>query len=488
MANRRSFKTDESFLEKISIGAAGSIAVLEDLKRSGHSPIELERGSTSFKIWKNIKIKRIRVPDVLCLNCGKCVESRTKTKPEISMSHSHADPERGWDYSLNDKDYVAFVVCKKDGERPIDWKPVGPVQYVSVKNLRMSQRNNQAVLTKPKGAEEGFEIRMIWPTATSSSGGVVSHVGDNRIQYRRESDNRTISLRMSKKGKTMSPLVRVGERVEENQILASVVPVESRFPCDQVSSIDHYVKLLSSSSISTRYTATKALGFYDYPKVEGVLVDRMRDEGEHIYVRLEAAAGLARQGGEQGFAFMREFLSDDYLQNRLETVIVLGEIHRKTSCEMLIQTLLDHGQHPEIRAGAAWSLGELKNKNGMDALIASFGEVDRDIRIEAARALAKLATRYTPEIIHNFAKAPSEAMPGISWALSRAGRFSISDMVNLLINDDARHWVAYMIGTQQQEKYINEIEKLKGKDPEVYFAVTVLWNLMTSWVWGLEEY
>ena len=78
MANRRAFKSDISFLEKISMGAVGTVTVLNDMKEKGHSPIELERGSTSFKIWKNIKIKRIRVPDILCLDCGKCVECRTK--------------------------------------------------------------------------------------------------------------------------------------------------------------------------------------------------------------------------------------------------------------------------------------------------------------------------------------------------------------------------------------------------------------------------
>ena len=181
-------------------------------------------------------------------------------------------------------------------------------------------------------------------------------------------------------------------------------------------------------------------------------------------------------------------MSDEYLQNRLETVIVLGEIHQKAACDILVKTLLDQEQHPEIRAGAAWSLGELRNKSGLDALIESFGEVDLNIRIEAARALAKLAKRFTPEIIEIFKKVPQEAFPGISWALSKAGSFSVPDMINLLSNDDARRWVAYMLGTQEQEKYIYEIEQLKAKDPEVYFAVTVLWNLMTSWVWGLEEY
>src|SRR3990167_2472148 len=88
------FKTDESFLEKISIGAIGTRKAFDDLKRKGHTPIELERGSMNYKIWKRIKIKRIRVPDILCVNCGIRIESRAKSKFEISMSHSTSDPDR----------------------------------------------------------------------------------------------------------------------------------------------------------------------------------------------------------------------------------------------------------------------------------------------------------------------------------------------------------------------------------------------------------
>lgn len=70
MAIRRSFKSDESFLEKISMGAIGTHRVFEHLRNQGHSPLELERGSMNFKIWKKIKIKRIRVPDILYVTCG----------------------------------------------------------------------------------------------------------------------------------------------------------------------------------------------------------------------------------------------------------------------------------------------------------------------------------------------------------------------------------------------------------------------------------
>ncbi|RJS71999.1 hypothetical protein CW714_05065 [Methanophagales archaeon] len=488
MANKRAFKSDVSFLEKISMGAIGTIAVFNNLREQGHTPIELERGSRSFKIWKDIKIKRIRVPDILCVACGKCVECRTKTKLEISMSHSQADPERGWDYGLDDNDLVAFVVCSKTGDKPIDWQVSSPIQYVSVKDLRLAYEGGRATLTQPKGAEEGFEMRIIWPAAIANAPGVVTSVSRERLQYRREFDGRIITLRLSKRGQVMVPLVKEGERVGKNQIIASVVPVSLIFPCDKSASEDYYIELLSSTSLSKRYTAAKALAFFTSPQIANSLVDKLNDSREHIYVRLEAAASLARQDDIRGYDFIKRCLSNEYLQNRLEAVIVLGEIDKDVSCQILIDTLLDKEQHPEIRAGAAWALGELRKKEAIDALIESFAAIEENIRIEAARALAKLARHFTPEVINKFPEIDHSKRPGISWALSKAGKFSIDDMLGLLTDEDARQWVAYIIGTQDPQGYIHEIEKLKERDQEVYFAVTVLWKIMTSWIWGLEEY
>lgn len=72
----RNFKTDASFLEKLAMGAIGTRRVFFDLEAQGHKPLELERGSMSFKLWKAIKIKRARVPDLICLGCGQRIESR----------------------------------------------------------------------------------------------------------------------------------------------------------------------------------------------------------------------------------------------------------------------------------------------------------------------------------------------------------------------------------------------------------------------------
>jgi len=482
------FKSDVSFLEKICMGAIGTQKVFADLQAHGHNPIELERGSRSFKIWKKIKIKRIRVPDILCVDCGRRVESRAKTKLEISMSHSFSDQERGWDYGLDDSDYVALVVCTKAGGRPIDWQPDELVQYIAVKELRLAHNSGLTKAVKAKGAEEGFEARIIWPAVVAKYVGTVTAVDEERIQYRRGTNNRMITLRLRKASKILKPLVKVGDLVLQNQVLAAVVQVERSFDCSKAVTYQHYVQKLSSSSLSERYTASKALSMFSAGNISTPLLAKLNDDHEHIYVRLEAAASLARLGKAEGWDFIKDSLKNEYQQNRLEAVIVLSEINSDTSCRMLCDVLKDTEQHPEIRAGAAWALGELHNKLALNALVDSFSMVEEDIRIEAARALAKLASLFTPEIVGEFTQADSQKRPGIAWALSQSGRFKLDDLLQALVDEDARHWVAYILGTQPKERLIGEIEKLRARDAEVYFAVTVLWKIMTSWVYDLKEY
>jgi HEAT repeat protein len=186
--------------------------------------------------------------------------------------------------------------------------------------------------------------------------------------------------------------------------------------------------------------------------------------------------------------FFEKLLKDYYLENRLECVIALGEIHRDESCELLIRTLLDLNQHPEIRAGAAWSLGELKNRKAMEALIKVFNEVEVSIRTEAARALVRFGEDYTKDIISFIPTSNEEQRAGVAWALSKSGKFQVEDLLQVMTDDEARKWIAWIIGTQDEARYINQIEQLRVKDKEVYFAVTVLWKILSSWVNGLDIY
>lgn len=488
MALPRAFKTDESFLEKIAMGAMGTRRTFDDLTIQGHEPMELERGSMSYKIWKAIKIKRVRVPDLLCLRCGGRIESRAKAKLEITMSHSLSASERGWDAGLDDSDHVALVLCERAGSSPVDWVASSLVQYVQVSSLRRAFRAKQVKTHKAKGAQEGFEVRLSWPSAVAPADGDVEAADSSGIRFRAADGGRAVGFRMARGNVRLTPLVKAGTKVHASQILASVVSASASYPCPGGAGVARYVDLSRSTSLSDRYAAAKALGRFGEVEAQDALLARVADSKEHVYVRVDAAGSLVRRGHPAGLEFLSSMLSDQYLENRLEAVIVLGEVGGAEATRLLVSALQDPAQDAEIRAGAAWSLGETGNSEGLTALVESFRGMETVIKIEAARALAKLARQHLDPMLGALKASTVAERPGVAWALSKAGGFSVEQLLPALVDDDARHWVSYVIGTQAQEAMLPGVEALARRDPSVYFAVTVLWKILASWVYGLEEY
>ena len=192
---RLALKPDSSFFRKIALGAVGSRRVAHDLDRLGHRIAELERGAMDTKLWKEVKRKRVRIPDLVCQYCGLRVESRAKTKTELSMSHSPTDHERAWDFGMVDADVIAFPVCKAGEEQQwsagrlsepisywhernwIRWQPEGKVNYVRASRFRVVPRGSAAT----KGVTEGSETSVAWKARFSSRNGVVEAVDGQRI-------------------------------------------------------------------------------------------------------------------------------------------------------------------------------------------------------------------------------------------------------------------------------------------------------------------
>src|ERR1700693_6490562 len=104
------FKADNSFLRFLSMGALGVRQTMKQLAGMGFVPIELERDGASNKIWAT-KVKRLRLPDVLCVRTGLRVEVRAKSDLKIRMSDAPTNPDRRWHSGLRDTDLSAFIAC-----------------------------------------------------------------------------------------------------------------------------------------------------------------------------------------------------------------------------------------------------------------------------------------------------------------------------------------------------------------------------------------
>jgi len=105
-------KVDSSFLKFVTMGALGARRVCELMANAGLQPIELERYSRSNKIWST-KVKRLRLPDLLCVRTGLRVEVRAKSKLTIKMSDAPTKPDRRWNTGLAPRDMIAFVLIRE---------------------------------------------------------------------------------------------------------------------------------------------------------------------------------------------------------------------------------------------------------------------------------------------------------------------------------------------------------------------------------------
>ena len=139
------------------MGAVGVHRTMDRFRDCGFEPIELERYCGSNKIWTT-KVKRLRLPDLLCVKTGMRAEVRAKTDLKIRMSDAPANPDRVWDAGLRDDDIVAVITCFDRDGGP---EPADDAVYFTVGALRASA--DRSKLGPPKSASEGAERNRTWP-------------------------------------------------------------------------------------------------------------------------------------------------------------------------------------------------------------------------------------------------------------------------------------------------------------------------------------
>ncbi|MEX2122118.1 MAG: hypothetical protein WD847_21240 [Pirellulales bacterium] len=351
------FKSDREFLRNISIGAIGTRKVAAILNRGSFRIIELERHCTSNKIWAT-KIKRLRVPDLLCLKSGTRIESRGKSKMEVSMSHAVNNPDRAWDRGLRDSDLIAFIRCWPDGDT---WRASERVALFRVGDMRA--KAHRARRSRMKSASEGSEIRLTWPATIPRSAGTVTGILSDRIETQLEGGRKQRYRLGRKNSDSLIPHVSVDESFGEGDtVIASVMdslvsPIAAR-----VVPYDFMADLTSEDSAAV-YVAVKALGFLAHfmpasvEALAGVMANYPDDR-----IRLEAAASLARLGIEEGWAHLaamsrQKEVPPDY---RMETAFILAELPDQRSIDLLAALAANQTNDSELRAASAWGLAAAK--------------------------------------------------------------------------------------------------------------------------------
>jgi HEAT repeat protein len=149
--------------------------------------------------------------------------------------------------------------------------------------------------------------------------------------------------------------------------------------------------------------------------------------------------------------------------------------------------LKDTNRHDELRAGAAWALGQFASATSATALVDTFDSSPLEIKVEAARALLRIADPQITHLLDLLKTSNPARRDGIAWALARTGKFNPAGLV-ASADDNLRKWTSYIVGYGKDHFVQADIEAICRADPEVYFAASVLWQILASWVSDLKEY
>lgn len=379
------FKADASFLKFLSMGAAGARQVMTQMRKAGFQPIELERYCTSNKIWTT-KVKRLRLPDILCVRTGLRVEVRAKSDLKIRMSDAPTNPDRRWHSGLRDIDLCAFIACvERDG---ITY-PADEAVFFDVKTLKDAEGTAQ--LGPPKSASEGAERDRTWPAIVPSRSGTVEAVGDGQIRVTMDADAEKPARAQTYSLKRKHSYVEPFERFSAGETFLAGSPKNksslSDFKNDVYSPLDE----MSSKSPVDRYAAAKSLRFRKDLQKDGVaaLEERLTKEDDERVLLEAAGSGMALKSAKAPQIIERFIWELERADLRMEAVLILTEI-RNSDCGTILKKIVRDKKFcgDEIRQAAVWGLGKAGLKQ-YEELLPTINDQDRDVAMHAIGGFGK---------------------------------------------------------------------------------------------------
>lgn len=347
------FKEDGDFARFVAMGAVGAATAADVLRdRYGHQPIEFERYAMANKVWQS-KVKRLRLPDLLCVRCGLRIEARAKSKLGIVLSHSDTPGRRWDDGGMRDSDLYAFMRADSSGFPPVaaepDWFTTAALRS-SVADARRSQ---------PKAASEGSEVTLRWPCWVPSYGGTFEGIDDqDRIVVTDDTGKRRNYWQWRKWTGPRYSYLQPGDTFEpDERIVAGIVGPPASLACPgETWSVPEAVR---SPDPVERLGAVRALSDSHRVDVVALLVGVAHDPHEDWRIQLEARAALARSNPSRWAASIASTVDAATERERsMEAVLALAEVSAPAATDALSDIAARVDFHEDVRAAAVWGVGQ----------------------------------------------------------------------------------------------------------------------------------
>lgn len=458
-------KTDTSFLRFLSMGALGVRQTMKQLSGMGFKPIELERYCTSNKLWMT-KIKRLRLPDLLCVKTGLRLEVRAKSDLKIRMSDAPANPERTWDAGLRDDDVAAFIAIT---EREGSLQPAEEAVFFSVKALRDSV--GESKLGPPKSAAEGAERDRTWPAIIPSCDGTVQSLSKDKLVVTMQPEGGT-TRKQTYTLKKKSCYVKPSDHFKASvSILAGAPGSVADLLAFLKKNYDPLAGLHEANAVD-RYAAVKTLPHRHELQAKAVpALEALLKVEKEERIALEAAGALAALGSGFGQEQIIKVLSGEGREDlRMESVLILTELGNPFARRELVRVAGEKKlQGDEIRQAAIWGLGKVRLK-AYEEILPYIADQNENVALHAIVAfgadtpegiIRRLVDELTKGDVRR-AAAASEALRlignetvlkvlieaaagGQDWVLATLGRLPSNLVKPALANSDLLKKVAPML-------------------------------------------
>lgn len=412
------FKADTSFLRFLSMGAAGARQTMAQMKAAGFEPIELERYCTSNKIWST-KVKRLRLPDLLCIRTGTRVEVRAKSDLRIRMSDAPTNVERRWNSGMRAEDLAAFITCFDDNGTP---RPAAEAIFFTFGDLQKTEAKSQ--LGPPKSASEGAERDRTWSSIVPQRNGIVEFVDKTVIRVMMDADSERARRPQTFQLRDRVSYVAVGDRfIAEASIIAGMPARRMGLNAYLQNKYDPLSEITAKDAVD-RYAAVKSLPFLPQKKTQAVAaIEKLLDVEKEDRVLLEAAgAGTALESGKawerlEGFVWEQE-----RADLRMEAVFILTELRSPGARDVLCGIASDADfAEDEIRQAAVWGLGKAGLKQYAD-LLPFLKDAERDVVLHAIAAFGSdTSAPVIDQLIAELTSGERKYAPAASEALRTIG-------------------------------------------------------------------
>lgn len=468
------FKEDADFARFVSMGAVGTAAVARQLRDDHkHSPIELERYAMANKVWQT-KVKRLRLPDLVCVRCGRRVESRAKSKLGIILSHSET-PGREWDAGgMRSDDLYAFVKADLSIFPPYTGTPI----YFTTGALRASVDGAKRSIRK--AASEGSEVTLTWQTWIPAKSGRFRGIDEQDRLIADWEDGRTTKYWHWKKW--LEPRYIYLEPDDfftgEETIVAGIVAATPNIDCpgntwDLLSDLD-------ATDAADRYTAIKAAGTTERADLVPLLAAIAQNEHEDWRVRVEAFGSLARVQPEAWTNGLYALAMDPSgrPEQQMEAVFVLSEIPTSEAASALASVALNDELSAEVRSASAWGLGQGASPSPHLLLPLTVNE-DPLVALHAITAIEELPDDLARTLISWMAE-PDERRAAVAAQLLQRHRKVIPLLNAVATNAKARLWALRALGDLAPEDV-----RLLANDrltPDLVEVLEPMWRGQSDWL------